>query len=252
MGADWRQLEENQQEQWESEMESKQVYPAITAITAAMAKEGIAKSSRNTQGAGFNFRGIDDVLNALAGLLAAHGLCILPRVVSREQVERQSKAGGALFYTTIEVEFDLVSSADGSTHTVKTFGEAMDSGDKSTNKAMSAAYKYMALQTFCIPTKGDNDADATTHEVMARPTPAKSVSRDTFDKLPSADQDILRNIAMDVVALMVKGDVAGAVAFIDEQALDADSKVGLWSLLDSTQRAAIKKHQDSLKLKEAA
>jgi hypothetical protein len=252
MGADWRQEEENQQEQWESEMESKQVYPAITAITAAMAKEGIAKSSRNTQGAGFNFRGIDDVLNALAGLLAAHGLCILPRVVSREQVERQSKAGGALFYTTIEVEFDLVSSADGSTHTVKTFGEAMDSGDKSTNKAMSAAYKYMALQTFCIPTKGDNDADATTHEVMAKPTPAKSVARDTFDKLPPDVQDTLRNIAMDVVALMLKADVAGAVAFIDEQGLDADSKVGLWSLLDSTQRAAIKKHQDSLKLKEAA
>jgi len=49
------------------------------------------------------------------------------------------------------------------------------------------------------------------------------------------------------VALMLKSDVAGAVAYIDEQALDADSKVGLWSLLDSTQRAAIKKHQDSLK-----
>src|SRR5690606_19364534 len=44
-------------------------------------------------------------------------------------------------------------------------GEAMDSADKATNKAMSAAYKYAAFQTFCIPTEGDNDADATTHEV---------------------------------------------------------------------------------------
>lgn len=54
--------------------------------------------------------------------------------------------------------------AEGSVHTVCTYGEAMDSADKATNKAMSAAYKYAAFQTFCIPTEGDNDADATTPE----------------------------------------------------------------------------------------
>jgi hypothetical protein len=54
-------------------------------------------------------------------------------------------------------------------HTARTFGEAMDSGDKATNKAMSAAYKYVTFQTFCIPTEGDNDADLTTHETV--PTP---------------------------------------------------------------------------------
>jgi len=46
----------------------------------------------------------------------------------------------------------------------------MDSGDKATNKAMSAAYKYALMQTFAIPTEGDNDADATTHEVAPRTT----------------------------------------------------------------------------------
>lgn len=44
----------------------------------------------------------------------------------------------------------------------------MDSGDKATNKAMSAAYKYAAFQAFCIPTEGDNDADATTHSVKPK------------------------------------------------------------------------------------
>lgn len=48
------------------------------------------------------------------------------------------------------------------------FGEAMDSADKATNKAMSAAYKYMATQEFCIPTEGDNDADLHTPEVVTR------------------------------------------------------------------------------------
>jgi hypothetical protein len=44
----------------------------------------------------------------------------------------------------------------------------MDSADKATNKAMSAAYKYAAMMVFCIPTEGDNDADAVTHEVAPR------------------------------------------------------------------------------------
>ena len=41
----------------------------------------------------------------------------------------------------------------------------MDTSDKATNKAMSAAYKYAAFQTFAIPTEADNDADGHTHEV---------------------------------------------------------------------------------------
>jgi hypothetical protein len=60
-----------------------------------------------------------------------------------------------------------VAAEDGSRHTVITYGEAMDSGDKATNKAMSAAYKYACMQAFSIPTEGDNDADAQTHEVQA-------------------------------------------------------------------------------------
>ena len=44
----------------------------------------------------------------------------------------------------------------------------MDPSDKPTNKAMSAPYKYLAFQTFAIPTEGDNDADAHTHEVTAK------------------------------------------------------------------------------------
>ena len=146
------------------------VYQAINAIQADLCKEGIAKSRTNTQGSGYKFRGIDDVYNALSPLLAKHGLCILPRMIARSCEERASRAGGALFYVTVEAEFDFVSSKDGSSHIVRTYGEAMDSSDKATNKAMSAAYKYAALMTFGIPTEGDNDADAHTPE-LARGLP---------------------------------------------------------------------------------
>ena len=144
------------------------VFACIAAVSGEIAQSGIAKSRQNQQ-QGYSFRGIDDVYNALAPLLSKHGLVIIPRILGRELVERHTKTGGTLFNVTVEAEFDFVSIKDGSKVTARSFGEAMDSADKATNKAMSAAYKYTAFQTFCIPTEGDNDADATTHEVVSKP-----------------------------------------------------------------------------------
>jgi hypothetical protein len=141
------------------------VFQAINAVQSDLSVTGIAKTRKNQQGSGYMFRGIDDVYQALSPLLAKHGLVIIPRMLTRTCEERASKAGGALFYVTVEAEFDFVSAEDGSKATARTFGEAMDSGDKATNKAMSAAYKYAAFQTFAIPTEGNPDADAETHEV---------------------------------------------------------------------------------------
>jgi len=151
---------------------SKAVYKGIAAVTRALGREGIAKTSKNVQ-QGYSFRGIDAIYNALSSELAAAELCIIPRIVDREVIERQTRNGGALFYVTIKAEYDIVSAIDGSCHTASAYGEAMDSGDKATNKAMSASYKYMAMQLFCIPTEGDNDADATTHEVAPRAAGAR-------------------------------------------------------------------------------
>ena len=150
---------------------SKNVYQLIAAVAAEIATEGISKNRKNQQ-QGYNFRGIDDVYNALAPVIAKHGLVILPRCLERQVTERPNKSGGVIFSVTVDAEFDFVSSHDGSKHTVKTYGEAMDSADKATNKAMSAAYKYAAFQTFCIPTEGDNDADATSHDVRPKEKPA--------------------------------------------------------------------------------
>lgn len=211
------------------------VYVAINQVQKALCKDGIVKGRKNQQ-QGYSFRGIDDVFNSLSPLLAEYGLCILPSVLSRECVERQTKSGSALFYVVVEVEFNFVSSLDGSRHVVKTFGEAMDSADKATNKAMSAAYKYAALQAFSIPTEGDNDADAKTHEV-ANP---QSVAKFEFSSLPIEKQEFLRNLAMDV--LSCEGDEAMFNAYMKaKETLDSDENIAFWSLFDSKQRAIIKK-----------
>lgn len=195
------------------------VYAAIAAVTADLSRVGIAKGRRNTQ-QGYNFRGIDDVYNVLAPALAAHKLCILPRVLNREVTERQTQKGGVLFYVVCAVEFDFVSAEDGSRHTVAVIGEAMDSGDKATNKAMSAAYKYAAMQTFCIPTEGDNDADATTHEVA-----------------PSADHERWLNAIDDAPDESTLNDIAAELA---KAQMPASNKAKLRAAFSARKHALVR------------
>lgn len=155
-------------------VEPRDVYHKINRVQSALSEIGISKARKNTA-QGYAFRGIDDVYAALSPILAKVGLCILPRVIHREMREQTTAKGTMLFYVSVHVEFDLVSADDGSRHTIATWGEAQDSGDKATNKAMSAAYKYACFMAFCIPTEGDNDADATTHDALWPPVDLSAI-----------------------------------------------------------------------------
>ncbi|OPH36262.1 MULTISPECIES: ERF family protein [Moraxella] len=158
-------------------MENLEVFKAINAIQAELAKTGIAKDKQAGSGNyGYKFRGIDDVYNALSPLLAKHHLIVMPRYAERVVTEKQGK-NGILFYVSIRGEFDFISAVDGSKYTATTFGEAMDSGDKATNKAMSIAYKYACFQVFAIPTEGDNDPDATIHQGVQNTMPTLDDNR---------------------------------------------------------------------------
>lgn len=145
------------------------VYMAMSNVLGILAEHGIGKNRQNEQQK-YAFRGIDDIYNFLSNSLAKEKLLIIPRTLTRQVTERETKLGGALFYVVVEMEFDFVCAVDGSKHTARMVGEAMDTADKATNKAQSAAYKYVCLQTFCIPTEGmpgegtqNNDADSVTH-----------------------------------------------------------------------------------------
>ncbi|QBM22297.1 single-stranded DNA-binding protein [Citrobacter arsenatis] len=168
-------------------MTEKKVYAAISGVASALAEQGIRKEKKQGSQVNYAFRGIDDIYNALAPELVKHKLLILPRYTERTSVERTSKSGGALFYITVRGDFDFVSTEDGSIHTVTTYGEAMDSGDKATNKAMSIAYKYAAFQAFCIPTEETAiDADAEVHHL--KPADADQILAE-FTQYAGAEND---------------------------------------------------------------
>jgi hypothetical protein len=78
--------------------------------------------------------------------------------------------GTIMFRCIVKMEFELISVEDGSSVVSEMYGEAMDSGDKATPKAKSTAFKYWALQMFCIPTEEKIDTEYESPTVTA-PTP---------------------------------------------------------------------------------
>jgi hypothetical protein len=73
-----------------------------------------------------------------------------------------------------------------------------------------------------------------------------------IDLLPEDQQDYLRSLAFDVTEYVKRGEPDKAVAAIEGENLDNEQKLGLWSILDSKTRAAIKKAQQQQRERAAA
>jgi hypothetical protein len=132
----------------------------------------IGKDQKN-QSQGFKFRGIDQFVNTLYPALTKHGVFMTPRTTSYTQelkdVVRSSGKTSVDKHVSILVEYDFFAE-DGSKVTVGPVpAEGLDSGDKATNKALSAALKYALIQTFSIPTEDMAEADLESPE-MGRAT----------------------------------------------------------------------------------
>lgn len=220
------------------------IHQQLVAVTRKIASEGIGKTRKNAQ-QGYNFRGIDEVMNAFAPILADAGLYVHPRYTERDVAERATKSGGALFYVTVKGEFDFVND-EGEKATVGPFyGEAMDSADKATNKAMAVAFKYAMFQTFCVPLEGvtGGDADSVTHEVAAKVTPTDGA----WEAMDGESQAFLLGVAAKIGDYFEAGDVAGALDYVHAQTLTSEETIALWTRLDSKTRSALKKEKESRK-----
>lgn len=142
---------------------STKIYESMIAIMRDMVAVG--KDKMNTQ-QGFKYRGIDDAYNALQPILAKNGVFNTTEVLEKWREERVTKNGGVLAFTVLRIKYTFYAE-DGSSVSCIVEGEGMDSGDKSSNKAMAIAHKYALIQTFCVPTELD-DPDAQVHEVKPR------------------------------------------------------------------------------------
>lgn len=161
------------------------------ALTAVMADvRAVGKSERNAH-QGYQFRGIDAVVNAVGPAFRTHGVVCLPTVT---HVEHEQTEVGAKRTLTAVVRLRVAYTfygPEGDHVTAEVAAEAMDSGDKATAKAMSVAYRTALLQVLCLPTD-EPDPDHDTYER------AQAVDLDAVAaRVAVADLAQLRNVWAD-------------------------------------------------------
>lgn len=135
------------------------VIERVAAIVAEM--PAIGKSQRNEQQK-FMYRGHDDVMNALNPLLSKYRVFFVPQVIERVTAHRQTSKGGILYEVDLHVKYTFYG-PQGDTLVATAWGEGTDSGDKSTNKAMTMALKNVLAQVFAVSTEEHASYDTDRH-----------------------------------------------------------------------------------------
>jgi hypothetical protein len=144
--------------------------PIHEALSAVMADvRAVGKNDRNSS-QGFNFRGIDAVVNAVGPALRDHGVIVLPTVLQHTYDTVTSSRGTLMGHVLVQVSYEFIGPA-GDSLVCSVMGEAMDIGDKATPKAMSVAFRTALLQALALPTD-EPDPDSESHE-RAQPAPKK-------------------------------------------------------------------------------
>lgn len=226
------------------EPDGRTIHERMAAILAEL--PAIGKNQRN-QAQNFNFRGIDDVLNALNPLLAKHGVFYLPEVLERSTSERLISNNRVMFEVSLHVRYTFFG-LTGDNVVASAWGEGTDMGDKSTPKAMTSAMKSALFQAFAISTEETADPDHGSPEESSgtrrgRQEPPPDAGGDDD---PVADDETLKQVKDRIDALPEAQKAELRQRWMESRALAGHrpdnlttSKVGLvLSLLNGAEAAA--------------
>ena len=159
------------------------------AITNVMKDVGVVGKGDSNDFDHYKYRGIDAVMNALNPAMIKNHVFVTPTVLESTREERTGRQGTNMVYTVLTVKYTFFTT-DGSSVECVVIGEAMDRSDKSTNKAMSAAFKYACFQTFCIPTEEMIDSESESPEIppKKKETKATKVKQDSPEEAKKNDE----------------------------------------------------------------
>lgn len=171
----------------------------------------VAKKDRNTA-QNFNFRGIDAVVNAVGPALRTHNVIVMPEVIDYEYgTVTVGQRGTQMGHVRLKVRYTFTGPA-GDSLAALVVGEAMDSGDKATAKAMSVCFRTALLQALALPTD-DPDPDSHSYERTATTEPIKQpLNQKGFDALLGA-----MNHAADIDGLETAAKHANTFNLTEEQ-----------------------------------
>lgn len=150
-----------------ADTDTKEIYSIIPKI---MEEIGAIGKDRNNTFQKYSFRGIDDMYNVIQPHLIKYGIFCCPEIVDSHFESYTSPEGRVSFRSLLRVKHRFYAQ-DRSYIDVVTQGEGLDTSDKASNKAMSAAMKYAFIELFSIPTESVDDSDAESPQVMTKAKP---------------------------------------------------------------------------------
>lgn len=184
----------------------------------------------------FKFRGIDDVMNAVGpALRKAHVVIVPSRIISHDMQTAATSGGKSTNAVRVHVEYTIYGPA-GDSIKMEAVGEAQDTADKGTAKAMSVAYRTLLLQAFTLPTD-DPDPDSENAEPYTRePVPSRHGNGAAPAARPPAPTWSRDAVQGGISA--ANGDVAALRAFYDEAKAGGCPEQGLVMIQKAGEAAA--------------
>jgi hypothetical protein len=206
-----QQQEQEEQQQW-------LVYEKLQKARIRLQHTELKKSGHN-KFAGYKYFELGDFLPAIQSIFFELKLCPVVSFGTDLATLRiiDTENGGCVTFTSPMAEAQLKGC-----HPIQNLGAV---------ETYSRRYLYVTALEIV-----EHDAIDSSEPVSAKP-----ITVDVFQSMSAEDQEVIRSIGVEAISLLTKNDVQGAVDYINELDLDADSKTALWSLFDSKQRSAIKK-----------
>lgn len=206
-----------------------------TAILEVMQKVGyVQKGGRITFGVEkYTYAGEADLIAALRPAMIEAGIYM--HVLSVTDIKRDmftNAKGTHMTNTAVNLALRFTHAPSGTFIDVGAAGEGTDSGDKSTPKSLTGAFKYALRQTFCIETGDDPDQQASAEQEREAPVnyevpdwckKAAAICKEKGIKFrdipdlkirPETDQQgVISHLKMWASGLKLNNDVARIAAF---------------------------------------
>ena len=204
-----QQQEQEEQQQW-------LVYEKLQKARIKLQHTELKKSGHN-KFAGYKYFELGDFLPAIQSIFFELKLCPVVSFGTELATLRiiDTENGGCVTFTSPMAEAQLKGC-----HPIQNLGAV---------ETYSRRYLYVTALEIV-----EHDAIDSSEPVSAKP-----ITVDVFQSMSAEDQEVIRSIGVEAISLLTKNDVQGAVDYINELGLDADSKTALWSLFDSKQRSSI-------------
>ena len=136
------------------------------AILEVMQEVGyVQKTGKMSGGARYTYASEADLINALRPAMTKAQIIAYPAEVTNVEIQQYSTSGGTVMQDRVAtIRWFFVHAPSETSISVEVVGEGSDSGDKASNKAMTAAMKYALRQTFLIETGDDPDSERPEYE----------------------------------------------------------------------------------------